>query len=456
MKDFDKFLKNEKIDTSEISKKIRNEIIELVAEYYKNTHDKSEFIPGKSFLPYSGKTFNEKEIQYLVSASLDFWLTEGRFNKQFEERFSQYLQRNFVLTTNSGSSANLLAVSSLTSKLLGDRALKDYDEVLTVAGSFPTTINPILQNNLIPVFLDIEIPTYNIDVRRIESSITNKTKAIILAHTLGNPFDLKKIQAICQEHKLWLIEDCCDALGSKYNNQLVGSFGDISTFSFYPAHHITMGEGGAITTDNPILKKAIESIRDWGRDCFCAPGVNNTCGKRFKWKLGDLPEGFDHKYTFSHRGYNLKLTEMQAAVGLAQLDKLEYFNEKRKENYSYLRKKLEKFSEFLILPKETENSEPSWFGFPITVSSNAPFSREDLIFFLQIKNIDTRNIFSGNIIRQPFFNDEQFRVVGNLENTDLMMTNTFMIGVYPGLTKSMLDYIIQMLSEFFKQKEINF
>lgn len=444
------FLRNETLDVSEKSKQIRDEIINLVKEYFLNTHSKSQFIQGKSFVPYAGRVFDEKEIQYLVSSSLDFWLTTGRFNNQFEKEFSKYTSRKYVITTNSGSSANLLAVSSLTSSLLGERKLKSQDEVITVAASFPTTVNPILQNNLIPVFLDIEIPTYNIDINMIESAISKNTKAIILAHTLGNPFNVKKIKKICEENELWLIEDCCDALGSKYDNQLVGSFGDISTFSFYPAHHITMGEGGAVTTNNALIKRAIESFRDWGRDCFCAPGINNTCGKRFEWKLGGLPKGFDHKYIYSHVGYNLKLTEMQTAVGLAQLTKINEFIEKRKQNFSYLYSKLKKFEAYFILPTETKDSEPSWFGFPITIKPNASFSREDLVFFLSQKNIDTRTLFSGNIVRQPYFLDKKYRIEGDLNNTDLVMKNTFMIGVYPGLTNEMLDYIIEQLDSFFK------
>lgn len=449
------FLQNNKLDVDETSSKIREKIISLVKDYFIHAHKKPDFIPGKTFIPYSGKVFDETELQFLISSGLDFWLTTGRFNNKFQEKLSQYLNRNFIITTNSGSSANLLAISSLTSELLGKRALKPNDEVITVAASFPTTVNPILQNNLVPIFLDIEIPTYNIDTKLIESAITEKTKAIMIAHMLGNPFDLEKIKKIAEDNDLWLIEDCCDALGATFENQLVGTFGDISTFSFYPAHQITMGEGGAITTDNAKIKRSIESFRDWGRDCFCAPGVNNTCGKRFEWKLGDLPEGFDHKYIYSHLGYNLKLTDMQAAVGLAQLEKLDSFVKARRNNFTYLYSELSKFQEFLILPKATPKSNPSWFGFPITIIPGSPFSREDLVFFLSQKNIDTRTIFSGNITRQPYFNGRKYRIFNELTNTDLMMNNTFMIGVFPGLTDKMLEYIVFQFTSFFNSVKNN-
>ena len=449
------FLQNEKLDVDEVSANLREKIMGLVKEYYSTTHKKSNFIPGKSFVPYSGKVFDEKEIQFLISSGLDFWLTTGRFNDKFQEKLSQHLNRNFVITTNSGSSANLLAISSLTSDLFKERSLNPGDEVITVAASFPTTVNPILQNNLVPVFLDIDIPTYNIDVKLIESAITEKTKAIMIAHMLGNPFDLEKISKIADENNLWLIEDCCDALGGTFNNQLVGTFGDISTFSFYPAHQITMGEGGAITTDNAKIKRSIESFRDWGRDCFCAPGVNNTCGKRFEWKLGDLPEGYDHKYIYSHLGYNLKLTDMQTAVGLAQLEKLNSFVDARRKNFQYLKTELSKFEKFIILPESMINSNPSWFGFPITIKSDAPFSREDLVFFLSQKNIDTRTLFSGNITKQPYFTNRTYRIFGKLSNTDLMMNNTFMIGVFPGLTKVMLEYVVSQFTDFFKSLKEN-
>lgn len=442
------FLKNTRLDKDEKSSELRKHILELVKEYFYHVHKKSEFVPEKSFIPYSGKVFDEKEMQYLVSSGLDLWLTTGRFNDEFQRKLSKFLGVNFVITTNSGSSANLLALSSLTSHLFGERALKQGDEVLTVAASFPTTVNPILQNNLIPVFVDIDIPTYNINAKLIESSINEKTKAIMIAHMLGNPFDLEEVKRVADKNNLWLIEDCCDALGATYENKLVGTFGDVATFSFYPAHQITMGEGGAVATNNPKIKRSIESFRDWGRDCFCAPGVNNTCGKRFEWKLGDLPEGYDHKYIYSHVGYNLKLTDMQAAVGLAQLDKVSEFIETRRKNFNYLRMHMKEFEKFLILPTPTPNSEPSWFGFPITIKDNMPFSREDLIWFLSQKNIDTRTIFSGNITRQPYFINKNYRIFGELANTDKLMNNTFMIGVFPGLSKEMLDYIVEKFKEF--------
>lgn len=451
----DDFLQNQKIDHDESSSELREKIMILVKEYFLHAHKKPDFVPGTSFVPYSGKVFNENELQYLISSGLDFWLTTGRFNDEFQQKLSKYLNRNFVITTNSGSSANLLALSSLTSNLFEERSLKPGDEILTVAASFPTTVNPILQNNLVPVFLDIDIPTYNMDVKSIESAVTEKTKAIMIAHMLGNPFDLEKIKKIADENGLWLIEDCCDALGATFNDQLVGTFGDVSTFSFYPAHQITMGEGGAVSTNNAKIKRAIESFRDWGRDCFCAPGVNNTCGKRFEWKLGDLPEGFDHKYIYSNVGYNLKLTDMQTAVGLAQLQKLDSFVDARRKNFSFLYSELSKFHEFLILPEPTPNSNPSWFGFPITVKPGAPFSREDLVFFLSQKNIDTRTIFSGNITRQPYFKDKNYRIVEELSNTDLMMNNTFMIGVFPGLTNEMLEYVVSQFESFIKSVKTN-
>jgi CDP-4-dehydro-6-deoxyglucose reductase, E1 len=399
-------------------------------------------------IPVSGKVFDKTELQFLISSSLDFWLTSDRFNKEFEKKLSDFLKSTFVLTTNSGSSANLLAVSALKSKELGERSLNDGDEVITVAAGFPTTVNPIIQNNLIPVFVDVKLGSYVIDETKIENAISDKTKAIMLAHTLGNPFNLNRIKELCKKYNLWLIEDCCDALGSTYNDKHVGCFGDIATLSFFPAHHITTGEGGAVFTDNPLLKKIIESIRDWGRDCFCAPGKSNTCGKRFEWKLGELPEGYDHKYTYSHLGYNLKITDMQAAVGLGQLTKLSKFIQTRKENFSYLKNELEKFEKYLVLPESTPKSEPSWFGFPINVKESAPFSKNDLVNFLSSKLIDTRPLFAGNITKQPYFENISYRVVGNLENTDLIMNNTFWIGVFPGLAQEMLQYVVEQFNIF--------
>ena len=443
-------LKNSKIDNDE-SSNLRKNILELVIEYSKISHKKKDFVPGKTMIPVSGKVFDETELQFLVSSSLDFWLTSDRFNREFEKKISEFLNSTFVLTTNSGSSANLLAISALKSKELGKRSLNDGDEVITVAAGFPTTVNPIIQNNLIPVFVDVKLGSYVIDETRIENAISDKTKAIMLAHTLGNPFNLKYIKELCKKYNLWLIEDCCDALGSTYDDKHVGYFGDIGTLSFFPAHHITMGEGGAVFTDNPLLKKIMESIRDWGRDCFCAPGKDNTCGKRFEWKMGELPEVYDHKYTYSHLGYNLKITDMQAAVGLGQLTKLSEFIQTRQENFSYLKNELEQFKKYLILPESTPKSKPSWFGFPITVKESAPFSKNDLVNFLSSKLIDTRPLFAGNITKQPYFTNTSYRVVGNLKNTDLIMCNTFWIGVFPGLTKEMLEYILSQFNVFIKK-----
>ena len=446
------FLKNSSLDDSE-SEIIRKQIIDLTRNYYEKIHSPKKFISGKTVVPVSGKVFDETELQLLISSSLDFWLTSDRFNKEFEKNLSNFLNSSFVLTTNSGSSANLLAISALKSKELGQRSLNDGDEVITVAAGFPTTVNPIIQNNLVPVFIDVKLGTYAIDETKIENAITKKTKAIMLAHTLGNTFNLNYVKELCKKYNLWLIEDCCDALGTTYENKHVGSFGDIGTLSFFPAHHITMGEGGAVFTDNPLLKKIIESIRDWGRDCFCAPGKSNTCGKRFDWKLGELPEGYDHKYTYSNLGYNLKITDMQAAVGLGQLKKLSKFIPARKENFLYLKNKLKEFEKYLILPESTPKSDPSWFGFPITVKKSAPFSKNDLVNFLASKLIDTRPLFAGNIIKQPYFENISYRVVGNLENTDLIMNNTFWIGVFPGLTREMLQYVVEEFKNFINSFE---
>jgi CDP-6-deoxy-D-xylo-4-hexulose-3-dehydrase len=446
----DDFLKNDSLDDSD-SQQIRKQIIDLARDYYEKTHQTKKFVPGKTIVPVSGRVFDYNDIQSLISSSLDFWLTTGRFNTEFEKQMAEFIGINFVLTTNSGSSANLLALSSLMSDGLGDKKLTPGDEVITLASGFPTTVNPIFQNNLIPTFVDIELPTFSANPNEIESAITSKTKVIMIAHTLGNPFDLESIAKIAKENNLWLIEDCCDALGSKYNGKHVGTFGDIATFSFYPAHQITMGEGGAIITNNPNLRKIIESLRDWGRDCFCAPGKSNTCGKRFDWQLGDLPTGYDHKYTYSNLGYNLKITDMQASVGLSQLQKLPEFIKIRKENFQYLKSHLSKFSNYLKMPESTINSSPSWFGFPIIVSSDSPFSKNELIFFLSSKLIDTRPIFGGNLTKQPYLKGKNFRISGSLENTDLVMNNGFWLGVFPGLSISMLDYVISQFNLFFKQ-----
>ena len=445
--DNDNYLTNSDLDL-ENSAEIRNKIMELISQYAEDVHSKKPFIPGKSSIPVSGRVFGGKEIQMLVSSSLDFWLTTGRFNEEFEKRLGKFLGIKFVITTNSGSSANLLALSSLTSEQLGEKSLKPGDEVITVAAGFPTTVNPILQNNLIPIFIDVQIPSYVIDENLIEENITKKTKAIMIAHTLGNAFNIKKITDIARKHNLWLIEDCCDALGTTYDEKFVGTFGDLSTLSFYPAHHITMGEGGAVLTNNPQLKRIVESFRDWGRDCYCPTGKSNTCGKRFEWKLGDLPFGYDHKYTYSHVGYNLKITDMQAAIGLAQLDRLPEFIKIRKENFELLYSGLSSFEKFLILPSSSENCKPSWFGFPITVKDNIPFSRESLVNYLASKLVDTRPIFAGNLIKQPYFKNKIFRTSKTLSNTDKIMNQSFWIGVFPGLSKDMLEYTIKQFETF--------
>ena len=445
--DNDNYLTNSNLDL-ENSAEIRNKIMELISQYAEDVHSKKPFIPGKSSIPVSGRVFGGKEIQMLVSSSLDFWLTTGRFNEEFEKRLGKFLGIKFVITTNSGSSANLLALSSLTSEQLGEKSLKPGDEVITVAAGFPTTVNPILQNNLIPIFIDVQIPSYVIDENLIEENITKKTKAIMIAHTLGNAFNIKKITDIARKHNLWLIEDCCDALGTTYDEKFVGTFGDLSTLSFYPAHHITMGEGGAVLTNNPQLKRIVESFRDWGRDCYCPTGKSNTCGKRFEWKLGDLPFGYDHKYTYSHVGYNLKITDMQAAIGLAQLDRLPEFIKIRKENFELLYSGLSSFEKFLILPSSSENCKPSWFGFPITVKDNIPFSRESLVNYLTSKLVDTRPIFAGNLIKQPYFKNKIFRTSKTLSNTDKIMNQSFWIGVFPGLSKDMLEYTIKQFETF--------
>ena len=434
------------------SNEIRAEIAKLVKQFAEQSLDTKTFIANDSTIPPSGKVLGANELQFMVDASLDGWLTTGRFNKAFEERLASYLGTRYVLTTNSGSSANLLALTALTSPKLGDRALLAGDEVITVAASFPTTVNPIIQNNLIPVFIDVDLATYNIQVDKIESAISSKTKAIMIAHTLGNPFNLSEVKRIAEKYNLWLVEDCCDALGTTYNDQMVGTFGDIATLSFYPAHHITTGEGGAVFTQSPKLNKLIESFRDWGRDCFCAPGVDNTCGKRFDWKLGSLPEGYDHKYVYSHLGYNLKMTDIQAACGLAQMDRIEGFIEKRKENFNYLKMGLEPFSDLIILPDATENSEPAWFGFPVTIRPESNINRLDLLKFLDHHKIGTRLLFSGNIIRQPYFKNLNYRVSGELTNTDIIMHHSLWLGVYPGINETMLGFMISKISDFLSTK----
>lgn len=427
---------------------IKEKILQLVAEYGELASRPVAFEPGKSVVPPSGKVVGAPEMQLMVEASLDAWLTTGRFNEAFEKRLADFLGVKHVLTTNSGSSANLLAFSALTSHRLGDRAIQPGDEVIGVAAGFPTTVNPILQFGAVPVFVDVDIPTYNIDPAKIEAAIGPKTKAIMLAHTLGNPYNLEVVVALAKKHGLWLIEDCCDALGSTYDGKRVGTFGDIGTLSFYPAHHITMGEGGAVFTNNAELRQIIESFRDWGRDCYCGPGKDNTCNKRFSWKLGDLPQGYDHKYTYSHLGYNLKITDMQAACGLAQMDRLEGFIAARRKNFAYLTERLQSCREFLILPEATENSDPSWFGYPITLRESVDFNRVDLLTYLDQRKIGTRLLFAGNLTRQPYMVGRNFRISGELTNTDIVMNNTFWVGVYPGLTEAMLDHIAVSLETF--------
>lgn len=436
------------IELKQKAKELREKIAGLVREYAEIDLAPKAFEAGVSHVPVSGKVLGAEEMQLMVDASLDAWLTTGRFNDAFEKRLRQFLGVKHVLTVNSGSSANLVAFSALTSPKLGERALKPGDEVIAVAAGFPTTVNPVIQHGCVPVFVDVEVPTYNIDPDKIEAAISDKTKAIMIAHTLGNPFDLARVREIADKYHLWLIEDCCDALGSTFDGKVVGTFGDIATLSFYPAHHITMGEGGAVFTNNGKLKLILESIRDWGRDCFCAPGKDDTCGKRFCWKLGDLPESYDHKYIYSHLGYNLKISDMQAAAGLAQMDRLEGFITARKHNFAYLRHALTSFEKYLILPEATRNSDPSWFGFPITIKDDAPFTRVELLRFLGKKNVGTRLLFAGNLTKQPYFQGLNYRIADSLENTDRIMNQTFWLGVFPGLNDEMLDYVVETLGSF--------
>jgi CDP-6-deoxy-D-xylo-4-hexulose-3-dehydrase len=427
------------------SAELRQQILRLVEEYCAETFAPKPFAAGESHVPVSGKVFDAAEMRSLVDASLDFWLTTGRYAERFEREFARWVGIRECLLVNSGSSANLLAVTALTSPKLGDRRLVPGDEVITVAAGFPTTVNPIIQNGLVPVFVDVTLPTYNVDVTQLEATLSPRTRAIILAHTLGNPFDLAAVTAFTRMHDLWLIEDCCDAAGSTYNGRHVGTFGDLATVSFYPAHHITMGEGGAVLTSQPLLRTLVESFRDWGRDCWCAPGCDNTCGKRFDWQLGALPSGYDHKYTYSHIGYNLKLTDMQAAVGVAQLQKLDGFVEARRRNFHALREGLRGLAEFFILPEATEHAEPSWFGFPIAVRSEAPFTRNQATGYLEERKIATRLLFGGNLTRQPAYSDREYRVVGSLRNSDFVMDQVFWIGLYPGITPAMMDHTIESL-----------
>lgn len=449
------FQKKGKISRNKIDEILRRMAHKIVSKHYESMHrNKKEFIPGKTYIPYSGRIYDSEEMKCLVDSAFDFWLTSGKYAKQFEKELAEFQGAKYCLLTNSGSSANLMAMSALTSKKLGEKRLKPGDEVISVACAFPTTVNPIIQNNLIPVFLDVDIGTYNIQADKIEDALSKKTKAIFLAHTLGNPFDVDKIQKICKKHDLWLIEDNCDALGSTYRKKYTGSFGHISTFSFYPPHHITMGEGGALVTNDPHLKRIIESFRDWGRDCWCESGCDNSCGKRFDWQLGNLPKGYDHKYIYSHIGYNLKITDMQAAIGTAQFKKLPEFISARKRNWKHIYDGLKKYEDYFILPEATEYADPSWFGFILTIREDTAFSKNELVNYLEENKIATRQLFAGNITRQPYFEDIKYRIHGSLKNTDTIMNNTFWIGVYPGLNTEMIDYMITHIGKFIDKKRI--
>lgn len=429
----------------------REQILGLVEEFAAEELARKPFIPGESTVPVSGKVLDPSDYAALVDACLDGWLTSGRFHRDFEEKLAGYVGARSALFVNSGSSANLVALSGLTSHKLGRRALQPGDEVLTVAAGFPTTVNPIIQNGLRPVVVDIELGTYDAIADRLREAIGPKTRAIMMAHTLGNPFDLDTVQELCKEHRLWLVEDSCDALGSTYRGQRTGSFGDTATVSFYPAHHITTGEGGAVFVKSPLVRKQVESFRDWGRDCYCETGQDDTCGKRFGWQLGDLPFGYDHKYTYSHIGYNLKATDIQAALGVSQLDKIDRFSDARRDNFRYLTSKLTG-TEGLILPVATPNSDPSWFGFPITLDPGHPADREELMAFLGERKIGTRLLFAGNLTKQPAYRNVDFRVVGDLTNTDIVMNRTFWVGTYPGLTRPMLDFVAESIREFMTAK----
>jgi CDP-6-deoxy-D-xylo-4-hexulose-3-dehydrase len=434
-------------DTPSRADELRAQILELTREYHAAAFPEREFVAGESPVPVAGRVFDGDEVEHLVDASLDFWLTTGRFAATFEKRFAKVFGRRHAILVNSGSSANLVACSALTSQKLGKRRIAPGDEVITVATGFPTTVNPIIQNGGVPVFLDVDVPTYNVDVTHLEDALTSRTRAVMMAHTLGNPFDLATITAFCEEHDLFLVEDCCDAVGTTYDGRHVGSFGEFATTSFYPAHHITMGEGGCVITNKGRLKVLAESFRDWGRDCWCDPGKENTCGKRFDQQFGTMPHGYDHKYVYSHIGYNLKLTDMQAAVGVAQLDKLDVFVAARRANFARLHAGLTDLEEVFLLPEATPRSDPSWFGFPIAVRPEAPVDRAEVVRHLDARNIHTRLLFGGNLLRQPAYRDIPHRVVGDLRNADFVMDNAFWIGVYPGLDDSQIDYVLETLHE---------
>lgn len=439
---------------NERAQHLRQHILDLVAEYYLEAFPPAKFVPGESPVPVSGKVFDATGLQYLVDASLDFWLTTGRFAEQFEREFANVMGVRHAILCNSGSSANLLAISCLTSAKLHHRRLKPGDEVITVAAGFPTTVNPIIQNNFVPVFVDVEIPTYNVDVSQLEIALSEKTRAVILAHTLGNPFNVAAVKDFCSRNGLWLIEDCCDAVGSTYGGRNCGTFGDLATVSFYPAHHITMGEGGAVLTDNPLLKRVVESFRDWGRDCWCQPGSDGTCGKRYSWKLGSLPLGYDHKYIYSHIGYNLKATDMQAAVGVAQLRNLAGLCEKRRQNFRELHAGLTGLQDWMILPTAQPDSDPSWFGLPISLQSQAPFNRTQLLRWLSAKLIGTRLLFAGNLICQPAYDGIHYRTVGDLSRTQFIAENAFWLGVYPGLDSEMISYVLDCIHAVRRDPEV--
>mgnify|MGYP001223105513 FL=1 len=433
------------------SKDLRNKILKLTEEYFNEAHKIKPFSPGEDYINYSGRVFDHNEGRSLINSSLDFWLTSGHYCNTFQKKFSDYLGVRNSLLTNSGSSANLLALSALTSDKLGKRKIEEGSEIITVAAGFPTTVNPIYQNNLIPVFLDIDADNGNINPAFLQDALSKKTRGIMLAHTLGNPFDLDAICEFVKQNDLWLIEDNCDALGSKWDGKHTGTFGDISTQSFYPPHHLTMGEGGTVNTSSPRLKKIIESFRDWGRDCWCESGVDDTCGKRFEWQLGQLPKGYDHKYIYSHIGYNLKVTDLQAAVGVAQIDKIDGFIKARKENHAFFQKNLKKYSEYIKLPEKYKKADPSWFGFIINIKSEAPFQRNELVSFLEENKIATRMLFAGNLTKQPAYINKKHRVIGELEKTDELMKNAFWIGVYPGISDEMRNYVLEVFDKFFKR-----
>lgn len=437
------------IERESLESLLRQDILNKVENYYHSAHKKEvSFNPESTAINYGGRVYDEREMRNLVDSSLDFWLTAGRFNKQFEKEYAEFLGVRYALLTNSGSSANLLAFSALTSPKLKDRRIKPGDEVITVAAGFPTTVTPIVQNGAVPVFIDVELGTYNILVDRIEAAITPKTKAIMVAHTMGNPFELDKVMEIATKHNLWVVEDNCDALGSTFDGKLTGTHGHIGTSSFYPPHHMTMGEGGAVYTNNALLKTIVESFRDWGRDCWCPSGCDNTCNKRFGWELGSLPQGYDHKYTYSHIGYNLRVTEMQAAIGVEQLKKVPSFTQARKNNFNRLYEGLKDLSEYFILPRATVNSDPSWFGFILTIQDGMKFTKNEIVEYLEANRIQTRMLFAGNLTRQPAFHDVNYRISGGLENTDKIMYDTFLVGVYPGLTDEMIDYVIEKIRQF--------